>query len=220
MNTEARRKVLHKRAVTSYRSGQAETWVTCLAATTLDLHNSLLYTEHVMGCCVVELPPKSCESANRTSTHDRMIGNSQGRGFLAMDITMEKSTRSIIGQIIAISSLPPNLDSDSFFWTHGTIGGVMDGKIKTRRCVIYMVSEGQDGEILYIGSTNYWATTRLKQHKQDKKSLFGAAMREDMVKVREWRISIVTMPDQETARVVEAGYINNYRPKFNRKMRG
>lgn len=32
MNTDARRKVLHKRAVISYRNGQAETWVTCLAA--------------------------------------------------------------------------------------------------------------------------------------------------------------------------------------------
>lgn len=186
----------------------------------LDLHNGLLYTEYVMGCCVVELPPKSCESANRTSTHDRMIGNSQGRGFLVMDVAMNEFTRSIIGQIMAISSPPPGLDFDSFFWTQGTIGEMIDGKIKTRRCIVYMISENRGGEMLYIGATNYWFTSRIREHRGDKRSLLGAAMREDAEMVRGWHVAIVTMPDRNTAMSIEAEYINMYRPKLNRRMRG
>ncbi len=113
----------------------------------------------------------------------------------------------------------PSLEVDSFMWTRGTIGDMLDGRIDTRRCIVYMIRESPRGEMLYIGASNYWVTTRLKGHRYDKGSLLGAAMRQDMERVRGWWVDILTMPDRETALSVEAEYIAVYRPQFNKRVR-
>ena len=102
---------------------------------------------------------------------------------------MENHVPGSLGKLVNLSDL---------LNTRRAFGAVFARKILIKelgRHIIYLVWRG--GELLYIGSTNYSARDRLKQHLYSNASELGAAMRSGKPWSGEWIIEVVGCPDTD-----------------------
>jgi predicted GIY-YIG superfamily endonuclease len=78
-------------------------------------------------------------------------------------------------------------------------------------CCVYVVRDGN--RIIYVGSTNYRATNRLKQHRAHGSPL-GRLMRIDS-NSHNWAVDIHPAPDRVSAYALETEMIHRLQPEVN-----